>query len=290
MKRMFGLIVALCLCLCGMGIAEDAAPVNDYELISGQTLTADLDGDGSAEMLDWVMIEDGENYTEEVVLTVTAEDGKLTEWRYFLYMAQVFVADVDEDGIPEIFVTGDEMSSDYYTICLHYTAEGLIPMLFADVTRGNMNEGYYPYGYGLLTSVSEGTVILTGSQDILGTYFGSRAFGLQDGQFETVDDGLWRFEYEYIDDPEFWEYAALKPVVDITATFISEDGTEYDDYIAAGEKFVVTASDKDTVVYFRTINDRIGYFFVTPDVEWGFGYYISGLYETDVFEYIPYAD
>jgi len=290
MKRMFAFIMAMCLCIAGAAFAEDTEIFGGFALLPGDTAEVDLNGDGAAETIGWQLIEDEENYTEQVVLTITAADGSAVEWSEYLYMASVIVSDVDSDGVYEIFITGDEMSADYLTYCLHYTGSELLPLMFADTARGAWNGGYYKCGYGYLEAIVDGAVTLSGSQDILGTYFGSRVFGLQHGIFEIVDDGMWRFDNYDFDDPDVWEYVALKPVADINAMFITEDGDEQEGVIAAGERFIVTASDKESVVYFRMQDGRCGYFWVMPDYEWGFGYYIDGVYEDQIFEYIPYAD
>ncbi len=290
MKKMVAFIMALCLCLGVVSFAEGAGSDAVVAVPAGEPVVMDLNGDGVNETVDWYMVEDTENYTEEVFFSVTAENGDKYTWNSYLYFAKVFLADVDEDGIVEMFITGDEMSCDYYTFCLQYTAEGLLPVQFANVNRGTPNEGYYDFGYGLLESISGGTVTLTGSQDVLGTYFGSRAFGLADGRFETVDDGLWRFDDYDFEDAEIWEYVALTPMMDIECAFMGDDGMEYDGVIKAGEKFIVTASDKVSIVCFRMQDGRTGSFDVVPDTEWGFGYYIGGVHESELFEYIPYAD
>jgi len=292
MKRIILVVMALCLCLCGVGSAESLDVFNGFEIFPNEPVSIDLNNDGIDETISWHNVYstyDDYCYAEAVVLNVASGSADGFSWSEGLFNVHVYAADLDEDGVYELLICGDEASDDYVTFCMHYTEYGLIPMLFADAGRGRNNEGYYSYGYGYIESIGEGALILCGSQDILGTRFGTRAYGLQDGRFELVDDGMWRFEYDYLEDPEIWEYAAMNPVMDISAMFLS-DGDEYDGKILAGERFIITASDKESVVYFRMQDGRQGYFFVYPDEEAGWGCYIDGFYEMDVFEFVPYAD
>ena len=289
MKRMFLIALALCLCMTGIGYSESMDVFNGFELLRGETADVDLNGDGVMEHISWDSFENAEEYTEEFELSVLSDDSTGSTWSEYIYSASVFVSDCDSDGMYEVFVCGDEMSDDYVTFCFHYTEYGLLPMLFKDASRGTNDDGYYGFGYGYIVSIVDGAVTLSGSQDILGTRFGTRAFGLQDGKFELVDDGMWRFDYYDLEDEEVWEYASITPVMDIPAMFM-ENGDEYEGVVKAGEKLLITASDKVSVVYFRMQDGRQGYFYVELDPEYGWGHYINGVHESEVFEFLPYAD
>ena len=282
MKRMFLIVLALCLCIVGIGCAESMDVFNGFELLQGETADIDINGDGVMEHVSWDSYENIEEYTEEFELNVISDNSTGSTWSVFIYSASVFVSDCDSDGVYEIFVCGDEMSDDYVTFCLHYSEYGLLPVPFKDAARGVNGEGY-------VVSIVDGALTLSGSQDILGTRFGTRAYGLQDGKFELVDDGMWRFDYYDIEDYETWEYAAITPVMDIPAMFLA-DGDEYEGAVRAGEKMLIIASDKESVVYFRMQDGRLGYFYVELDPEYGWGHYINGVHESEMFEFLPYAD
>ena len=291
MKKIMTMVLAMMLMLSACCFAEEAQqPVlADYAVAENEELTADLDGDGTEETLMWQIAYDEENYVETVIVSVYGE-GKGADYLDVLYMANVYVLDIDGDGVQEIFITGDQMSCDYVTFCLHFEDGKLLPALFEDANRGeNSEDALFSYGYGLLLEAADGKVVLNGSQDILGTYFGSRTFELKDDMFVLADDGLWLFERDYMDD-ESWEYAGIAPVQDIAVTFVDADGNETEGVVKAGEKFMVTASDKVSVVYFVMQDGRTGCFAVEPDTDAGWGIKVNGVNEWELFEELPYAD
>jgi len=153
------------------------------------------------------------------------------------------------------------------------------------VNRGEAEEGYCDNGYGMVTAVDGDSIILTGSQDVLGTWMASRTFSLQNGQFETADDGYFRM-LDITADAEIWEYFCLIPTVEIAAKF--SDGSE--GKIMPGEKFVVTMSDRTSTVHFETQDGKTGSFEIAPNDEYGWGSLIGGVSEDECFEYVPYAD
>ena len=118
---------------------------------------------------------------------------------------------------------------------------------------------------------------------------GVRTLSLVDDVFEFVDDGLWHVCGDF-EDAEMWEYLVLRPLKPIPATFVDEDGMETAGEIAEGEAFMVTASDKTTVLWFVTEDGRTGYFGIEPNEEQGWGYLVEGMSEDELFEMVPYAD
>ena len=154
-------------------------------------------------------------------------------------------------------------------------------MRFADASRGGDGEGYEDYGYGYIVSAAGGELTLCGSQDVLGTYFGTRTFALRDGAFEFADDGLWHFDTSAVD----WENRALDPIADIPATFV-DGGAETAGVIEAGTRFAVAASDKVSIVYFVTEDGREGFFPIEPDPR-GWGVLVNGVSEDELFAFVP---
>lgn len=245
----------------------------------------DLNGDGVQEILSWYVEE--VNEYEQMVNVAVQTQTRNVQWSMPLYGVKVLAEDLDGDGMVEIFVSGDIMSDDYVTYCLHFDGVDLVALNFADINRGTNDGTYYDYGYGRIVRVGDNTIELQGSQDFLGTYFASRILSLQDGRFEVADDGVWRITS--VIDQESWEYRALLPVQDIPVTFFGEDGEE-DGLLLAGEKVVITGSDKIAVVYFTTEDGRAGYFSIAPDTMNGWGSIVGGIPEAEAFEYVPYAD
>ena len=278
MKKVLIFLLTLMLALGICAAAEQVAPE------AGVETTLDLNGDGTEDVLCWDCVPLGE-YDQELVVTVNGCEYP-TE---IGYLGNVVLDDIDGDGVPEIFVSGDVMSDDYVTYCLHYDGEKLLPVLFADGFRGDNTDGYYKMGYGYLTDITDGKVTLNGSQDILGTYFGSRVYELRDGLFEFCDDGLWRFDRD-TSDADLWSYGALLPVQDIPAFFQSEDGSVTEGAVESGMPLVITATDKVQYAYFTTKDGRDGWFEVEPDYQQGWGVTIDGVSEGELFETVPYAD
>lgn len=278
MKKMFCIAMALMLLACG-------AMAETEWLNEEQPVQLDLNGDGVQEELVWKT--DAINEYEEAVEVIVKNANGEMRWGVPMYGMQVCATDLDGDGMTEIFVCGDMMSNDYVTYCLQYDGIGMMQLQFADVNRGTNDGMYYDYGYGRIVRIGDNIIELEGSQDFLGTYFASRVLSLQDGRFESVDDGVWRTTAE--NDQESWEYRALLPVQDIPVTFFGEDGEE-DGILFAGEKVLITGSDKIAVAYFITQDGRAGYFRIAPDTVNGWGLMINGVSEEELFEYIPYAD
>ena len=282
MKTLCIFLLTILLALPAM--AETAEPLAQYALNDGQSVEMDLDGDGDLETLTFRVAGsdmDGDEHAEIAV----EDDGETTGWNSeALFYPSAYAADIDGDGIVEIFVCGDWASADYATYCLHWDGSVFTPLPFANASRGEDNEGYMDYGYGYLQAVDGGRITLYGSQDVLGTYFATRVFALQNGTFEFADDGLWRFPL----DEYSWD-RALVPTQDIAATFV-EGGAETEGVIPAGEPFVITASDKTSVVWFQTEDGREGYLAIAPDEARGWGFTVGGASEDELFEMVPYAD
>lgn len=281
MKRVFSMVLAL-LILLGGAMAEETIDATALE--NDAAAEVDLDGDGVAESVTWSTAVLHE-YDEEAVVTVKTASGEC-EWRSgTLYGAQAWVADIDSNGLQEIFVTGDEMSDDYITFCLHFTGAALEQLPFADVSRGENDGEYSEWGYGMVTAIEGTEVSLTGAQDMLGTWMATRKFSLIDGVFELVDDGYWVCEVT----EEACQSRSLNPVQAIPVTFIV-DCTEVPGELQPGERILLTHFDKVADAFFITEDGREGYITASPDAKSGWGWLIGGVPEAELFECIPYAD
>jgi len=251
-------------------------------LEEGQAAAFDLDGDGRRETVKWSAMPDMD--LDHVVVTVAAPDGTQMEWTSgSLYGARVYVRDIDEDGASEIFVTGDEMSDDYLTYCLRPDGGTLKQLSFENGMRGGEGGPFVDCGYGRLTDTDGNALTLTGSQDVLGTYFGSRTYKLEDGRFVFDDDGLWHFTYDE-DDDWTWKQLTLSRPLSVSLeggeTAVLEEGT----------KLRITASDCRTVAHFMTQDGRKGVLPIAVNEEKGWGFVVEGIDEEDLFESVPYSD
>ena len=282
MKTLCIFLLTILLALPAM--AETAEPLAQYALSDGQSVEMDLDGDGDLETLTFRVAGsdmDGDEHAEIAV----EDDGETTGWNSeVLFYPSAYAADIDGDGIVEIFVCGDWASADYATYCLHWDGGTFTQLPFANASRSGDGGDYLYYGYGYVQSIKDGLLTLCGSQDVLGTYFGTRVFALQNGTFEFADDGLWRFPL----DEYSWD-RALVPTQGIAATFV-ENGAETEGVIPAGTPFIITASDKTSVAWFQTGDGREGYLAIAPDTQRGWGNTVNGIPEDELFEMVPYAD
>lgn len=285
MRRAMCLLLALLMFGLAAGAqAAEAASLSGQALDRDSAMAVDLDGDGAAESVSWTMAPG--DYDDTLRLTVMPEGGEPIVWDTdILYQAAVYVTDLDGDGQMEILLTGDIMSADYYTVCLHYADGALHALSFADANRGENTDGYFEMGYGLITETGDGRITLVGSQDVLGTWMAARTFTLEDGRFELNDGGIW-LRTDDLDDRDLWEYAALTPVTAITYT--DDAGSEA--VLSPGEKIAITASNKVDAAWFTTQDGKTGRLSIAANVEAGWGYLVNGVPESDLFEFVPYAD
>ena len=286
MKRILTLLLALCLLAFALpALAESAGPQPE-PLEENTVLSVDLDGDGTEEQVSWAMVPG--QYDTYSTLTVVPADGKaLTYETKLLYASQVYVTDLDGDGRQEILMSGDVMSDDYYTWCLHFDGEALYEVLFPDGERGRNHGGYNKYGYGEITAVGNGMLVLTGSQDVLGTWFASRTLSLTPyDRFEFNDAGLWMRNLADAGDDDLWDYAALTTIIELP--YEGQDGAT--GILPPGTKLLVYATDKESLARFSTQDGLSGTLAISRNYEQGWGWLVDGVPEDQCFDRVPYAD
>lgn len=251
-------------------------------------LSIDLDGDGTEESVSWSRIPD--DFDEHLVLTVATAEGEETTYTTGINGEQaVYVTDLDGDGMQELLLSGDVMSDDYYTWCLHYANGALHEVLFPDAERGDNNtDSYRKYGYGRITTLEGNRITLTGSQDVLGTWFASRTFTLTPWErFEFDDEGLWvRNPGDEKDLEDLWAYAAL--TVKTPLAYVDDQGNA--GLLQPGDRILIYASDKETSAWFATQDGVSGVLSIAPDYDRGWGRMVDGMPENECFEHMPYAD
>lgn len=278
------LTLALALALAESAEIDEAAFGGAQRLETGEVYRIDLDGDGAKETVRLQM--EGPTYEESLTLTVETDELVYSYPTYIYFNEEAFCADLDGDGAREILMSGDEASSDFSTWCLRFDrARGLQPVEFADANRGDNTDEYRDWGYGRVDAIDGDTLLMTGSQDALGTWWCSREFTLRDGRFELDDGGIWRVVEDF-DNPDIWEFRSLILTREMPVTL--EDGSSAT--LPAGTHFLITETDKVSYVGFLTEDGQRGTFPVEPDVESGWGFLIDGASEYDYFEYVPYAD
>lgn len=286
MKKLISMLMLLTLAL-GCAEGEDMDVMKTWAVPENEAIPLDLDGDGSEETLTWrqgLYGMDGDC----AELFVTTAGGETLHWQSGMLTPHgVWAGDLDGDGRTEILVTGDEMSDDYVTWALRLEEGELKTLTFANGSRGDEESQWLDCGYGLVTGIEGNRLTLEGSQDVLGTYFASRDYALQEDRFVFCDDGLYRFEDG--DDEALWEYRSLTLRRDLPVTLL-QDGEGISDVLQAGTQLRLTASDKVSIAYFRTRDGREGCFPIAPDEEQGWGFVVEGVPEEELFEALPYAD
>ena len=291
MKRILCLLTALCLLASVPAMAEavGSAPLTPA---ADEALVIDLDGDGASETVRWEM-KPGD-YDSVLTLTVASEGGASATYATdIIWAGEVYVVDLDKDGAQEILLSGDVMSDDYCTVCLRWDGAALYELLFPDGSRADSNtEGYFKQCYGRVDAVGDNLITLSGSQDILGTWFATRTLTLSPyDRFEFNDAGLWLRSldsYEGADD-DLWEYAALT----VTQPLPYADEHHHDQVIGTlqpGDRILIYASDKREVACFATPDGASGALAIEPDYEQGWGWLVDGIPEDECFENVPYAD
>ena len=286
LKRLSAALLALVALVASLPcLAEAEAP---RALAEGEALSVDLDGDGAEEALRWEMVP-GE-YDEMLTLHVAGADGAEIDYPTdILWGGAVYVADLNGDGAQEILLTGDLMSDDYCTWCLHYAGGALHEVLFPDCSRGDSGDGYYKVGFGGIYAIDGNRLTLAGSQDVLGTWSGARTLALTPWErFEFDDDGLWQRTVEGGDTASLWEYGAL--TLKVSLPWRSAPGGDQAGTLSPGDRIVVYASDKLEWVWFATPEGDTGVLAISPDYDRGWGLRGEGIPEEDCFGQLFYAD
>lgn len=276
MKRWLALCCAVCMLVGAMAAAESPAEVgfSALELPADEILDMNLDGTRGAEAIQWTQTEDGAG----VKMTVAEEDGTQAEWSMDCSQAQVWIADLDRNGVKEICVSGDPMSDDDVTWCLTYEAGELKPLPFEGAE----------YAQGRITGMDAEGMTMAGYVDALGTHMGIRRLTVEDGKLVTVGDGLWHFEYD-LQSEETWAQQGLTAKTAVPVTYVDLTGKESRGELAAEIKILITATDGVSRAWFTVQDGRRGYLTIAPDETAGWGYIIGGVGEQALFEGIRYA-
>ncbi len=244
------------------------------ELPADEILDMNLDRNRGTEAIQWTQTEDGAG----VKMTVAEEDGTQAEWSMDCSQAQVWIADLDRNGVKEICVSGDPMSDDDVTWCLTYEAGELKPLPFEGAE----------YAQGRITGMDAEGMTMAGYVDALGTHMGIRRLTVEDGKLVTVGDGLWHFEYD-LQSEETWAQQGLTAKTAVPVTYVDLTGKESRGELAAEIKILITATDGVSRAWFTVQDGRRGYLTIAPDETAGWGYIIGGVGEQALFEGIRYA-
>lgn len=279
MNRLIAVLLALTLIM-SFAVAEEYGAMAD---IAAGECVFDLNGDGKDENINVFYQYSEEDFEDTLCVRVTDIDGVTAEFQTsILYDEKALIADIDaDDGMLDVLVSGDVMSEDFITYCLRYDGHALKPLQF-QYAAGEL----YVTGPGEIGKVLGEILVLSDWEDVLGTWWGSAPYILNDTRdtFIKQPEAMWTFTY----DDEQWEDRSLEVATMLPVTLMLND-VETSSTLKPGEKLLVTASDMQTIVHFMLQDGTTGYFPITADTERGWGLTIYGTSEDDWFEYLPYA-
>ena len=289
-KRVPALLLAAMMAISPLALAESDEDAPEFEnatrLEASTTTRIDLNGDGADEELRLRL--DGDPDYPQLTAVVTGTDGAVYEYTTDItYYERIYATDIDGDGKQELLLSGDMASSDYYTWCLRYDDEnGLTVVQFPNTERdkGASSAAHTECGYGLLTDISDGVITLSGSQDILGTWFASRrvSYNAEEGCFDFADDGAYVIDLSEHDWSD--EYRTLCTTCELAATVDGKSVT-----LAVGTKLVPYASDLESYVDVLCEDGTIARIEISANPD-NYGYLIGDMEDSACFEYMPYAD
>lgn len=183
------------------------------------------------------------------------------------FNAHIWLADLDADSYPEVYFNGN-MNGDQYVLNVWSLKTGtpeLIP--FEDQI----------FLEAAIVSVSEDSIQLESTQNVLGSYSAIRAYALHDGVLTPLGDA-WQIV------PANTSYSRLSVVKDIPVML--DDGTE--STFGPGTVLQVTGTDGKSFVDVITSDGVTGRIAVEqPAGDWQ--WYIDGEPELEYFELVPYA-
>ncbi len=272
------------------GSTPDAAPVDFAE--SG-TLDMDLNGDGKLEHVSFELTESEDGYGEYITMKIASDGGGEAYATLQLPYAPPEVAlayDIDKDGLVELFISGDVMSSDYATWVFRYDGNDTYNDIYAA-------EASYPYDEqpeytlptisGMVEKI-EGDVITVGDTvDILGSWWCATQYKMSETAFalERVSDSVWVNRVVDFSADGFWEYGCMVTSAEFPVTL---DGQTGETTLPVGTKLVPVDTDGKTYVHFVTEDGTLGTVYVDFAADDWF-YTINGVNEYDLFSQLPYA-
>lgn len=285
MKRCLAALLALfILALSASALGETA---RGPEPIPGEApIAIDLDGDGALETVSWRMAP-GERADAALTLTVESAGGEAQRYATgILSGGTVTIVDLNGDGMQEVLMTGDVMSDDYYTWCLHYDRGALYEVKFPDCQHGNSEGVYSKYGYGLITAMGDNLLTLTGTQEMLGAWLASRTLTLSaSGNFEFDDTGLWLRSLDGTGEDDPWDYGVLTVTAALPYTDLQGDpaGT-----LESGAQIIIYATDKRSIALFASRDGASGCLAISHEDERG--WLVNGIPEAECLRLTPLVD
>lgn len=209
------------------------------------------------------VVKNGVNY--DVGVLCGRKDGSGQETAQLpRYSAQLYLADLDEDNLVEIYFGGDMASDDYAFSVWTVDETGLSP-IFID---GEV------YADARIVSIEDKTMVLEKWTHVLGSYLARSAYCFDaDGGLVQLD-ALWQIQSSAM--------LTLKTALPVTMP----DGAKAS--LPAGTKLKITATDNESLAQFETASGNSGLIEITRAQD-GIGWLIAGEPDSTYFETLIYA-
>ncbi len=229
------------------------------EYAPGETMEADLNGDGAAERITVAAADD-----DRARVTIEYGGQSYEDAFEYLYNISWHVGDaLAADNARELYVCGDTGSDDYETYIYRLTEGG--------VQRDSL------YG-AVLYADGSGLLPLDTTLDVLGTYGGLCAYRADNGFTRASDYAVYQFDA--------WAYRALTLKKDGLTAISEADQTELS--LPAGAKLVLLRTDRESYALCQLEDGRLVRLALTKnadDWEWR----LSGAPESEWFTELLYA-
>ncbi|HWQ59288.1 MAG TPA: hypothetical protein VN540_09745 [Clostridia bacterium] len=264
-------------------VSEAAAPVDFTE---AGVLDMDLNGDGALEHVSFESHYDDQNYVTFTTMHVVSDDGNeaSADLELLCGLSAGFACDIDNDGLVELFLSGDVCSCDYNMWLLRYD-DGAItsadPCFIPDYEYNYI----LPAAYGSINKIENGVITMSDTVDILGSWWCQTQYRMTSAGFgmERVPGSVWSFDSsDYT--AQDWDWSMItSALVPVTL-----DGQTSPTTLPVGTRLIPIDTDGETYVHFITEDGTKGTIYVTFNSD-SWGYSIDGIDEYDLFENLPYA-
>ncbi len=258
-------------------IDPDALSATGYALPGEYKV--DLNGDGVSDTIR-VTLGTREDGSEVTMISVKSDNGVSGEFEAPMYSPlTLWLARLDGTNRLYALVSGDQASDDYITECFYWDGSNVFMVQF---------ESPKPFasgveGYGRVESVEGSVVTLGGWRDVLGTWWASAPYSLQDGTLKCEVKAMWRVKND-LSASDTWTDRALVTSRELPAIVYGRNVT-----LPTGTRLLLTAIDEvNGHAHFVTSDGGAGYFIcVVSDDGWAGA--IGGVPEAQCFERLFYA-
>lgn len=267
----------------GANLQTAAAP---KDFTGTETLDMDLNGDGFIEHVAFEPTLDDQGYILSTNVRIASDDGgnSFVVTELVCEPAAAIAYDIDNDGLVELFISGDVCSCDYETYMLRYDGGEIIsadPCYIPEYEYDSIP----PAAFGTVEKIENGVITIADTVDVLGSWWCRTQYQMTATGFgmERVPGSVWVYDSsDYT--AETWDWAAIT-----SAEFpVTLDGAAAPTTLPVGTKLVPLDTDGETYVHFITEDGTTGTIYVTASDDY-WGWLINGVDEYDLFSNEPYA-